>query len=84
VAQLSIEVTTPAASLTLTAPTVSIGGAVPPVGGTDLASLLHAADTALYAAKRAGRNTVRIEVAPPPPAPVPLTGRGDGRPGADR
>jgi diguanylate cyclase (GGDEF)-like protein len=42
--------------------TVSVGGAVPAAPGSDLAALLHAADIALYAAKRASRNTVRVAV----------------------
>ena len=53
--------------------TVSIGGAVFPADGTDLGRLLEVADTAMYAAKRAGRNTVRMglhsvpsAVRPPP------------------
>jgi diguanylate cyclase (GGDEF)-like protein len=40
--------------------TVSIGGASFPADGTDLGQLLEVADTAMYAAKRAGRNTVRM------------------------
>ena len=40
--------------------TVSIGGAVFPVDGGGMTALLEVADSALYAAKRAGRNTVRI------------------------
>jgi diguanylate cyclase (GGDEF)-like protein len=40
--------------------TVSIGGASFPADGADLSQLLEVADTAMYAAKRAGRNTVRM------------------------
>ncbi|OLT21699.1 hypothetical protein BJF78_34135 [Pseudonocardia sp. CNS-139] len=40
--------------------TVSIGGATFPRDGSDLSRLLEVADTAMYAAKRAGRNTVRM------------------------
>ncbi|HLU57264.1 MAG TPA: GGDEF domain-containing protein [Pseudonocardia sp.] len=40
--------------------TVSIGGASYPTDGADLGQLLEVADTAMYAAKRAGRNTVRM------------------------
>lgn len=39
--------------------TISVGVAVFPQDGTDLPSLIDAADSALYAAKRAGRNAVR-------------------------
>ncbi|MEJ8277850.1 GGDEF domain-containing protein [Pseudonocardia spirodelae] len=40
--------------------TVSIGGALFPDDGHDLTGLLEVADSALYAAKRAGRDAVRI------------------------
>jgi diguanylate cyclase (GGDEF)-like protein len=42
--------------------TVSIGGATAPRDGRDLASLLEIADAAMYEAKRAGRNLVRMGV----------------------
>jgi diguanylate cyclase (GGDEF)-like protein len=60
---LRLEVPTRHGELTIAGLTVSVGGAVPAAAGSDLAALLHAADTALYAAKRAGRNTVRVAVA---------------------
>lgn len=40
--------------------TVSVGAAVSPADGTQLDQLLLAADTALFAAKEAGRNKVRV------------------------
>jgi diguanylate cyclase (GGDEF)-like protein len=46
--------------------TVSIGVAVLTSGVNDLTELLAAADAALYRAKRAGRNLVRLAGAPPP------------------
>jgi diguanylate cyclase (GGDEF)-like protein len=53
--------------------TVSIGGATFPGDGVDLAQLLEVADTAMYAAKRAGRNTVRMGLhAVPDRAVAPL------------
>jgi len=43
--------------------TISIGIAVFPEDGPDLGALVDAADSALYAAKRAGRNAVRVHEA---------------------
>jgi diguanylate cyclase (GGDEF)-like protein len=63
VADLRLEVPAPDGTLMVADLSVSIGGAVAGPDGCDLAALLHTADTALYAAKRAGRNTVRIAVA---------------------
>lgn len=53
----------------LTGVTVSIGVAVFPEQGGDPLGVIHAADTALYTAKRSGRNRVEI-------ASTGLTGRG--------
>lgn len=53
---------------------ISIGGATFPVDAGELEALLLAADTALYAAKGAGRNTVRIATAPAVPAARRPTG----------
>jgi diguanylate cyclase (GGDEF)-like protein len=80
VADLRLEVPTLRGPLVVTGLTVSIGGAVASVHGSDLAALLQTADTALYAAKRAGRNTVRTAVASSVPSSVqplsvPLAGR---------
>ena len=41
---------------------MSIGGATTSRDGTDLATLLEIADAAMYEAKRAGRNLVRMGV----------------------
>ncbi|WP_142059982.1 GGDEF domain-containing protein [Pseudonocardia kunmingensis] len=60
VAALRVEVPEMRGGLVVEALTVSIGGATHPADGTDLAQLLEVADTAMYAAKRAGRNTVRM------------------------
>ncbi len=57
---LRVEIPTPDGPLTVSGLTVSIGGAVHPGAGQDLRALLQIADTALYSAKRAGRNTVRM------------------------
>jgi diguanylate cyclase (GGDEF)-like protein len=50
--------------------TVSIGVGASPGDGHELTELMHAADAALYAAKRGGRNQVRRLDAQQPPAPA--------------
>jgi diguanylate cyclase (GGDEF)-like protein len=65
VAALRLEIPTPDGPLTVAGLSVSVGGAVAPAEGVDLHTLLQIADTALYAAKRAGRNVVRLGTAPP-------------------
>jgi diguanylate cyclase (GGDEF)-like protein len=47
--------------------TTSVGLTVTRPGADDLGNMLARADTALYAAKRSGRNCVRIEAAPDDP-----------------
>ncbi|WP_298796734.1 GGDEF domain-containing protein [Pseudonocardia sp. 73-21] len=64
VAALRVEIPTADGPLTIAGLSISVGGAVHPDGVGDLRELLQIADTALYAAKRAGRNTVRMESLP--------------------
>jgi diguanylate cyclase (GGDEF)-like protein len=60
ISTLSVVVSTPHGSLTIAGLSVSVGGAAFPEHGAGLENLMDAADTALYAAKRDGRNAVRI------------------------
>ncbi|MDT7705601.1 MAG: hypothetical protein QOG20_1208, partial [Pseudonocardiales bacterium] len=69
VAALRVELPTPDGPLTIAGLSVSVGVAVQPGAGGELRSLLQIADEALYAAKRAGRNAVRMGAVP---AEVPL------------
>jgi diguanylate cyclase (GGDEF)-like protein len=57
---LRVEIATPDGPLTVDDLSVSIGGATFPQDAGDLDRLLEVADSALYAAKRAGRNAVRV------------------------
>ncbi|MDN5861469.1 MAG: GGDEF domain-containing protein [Pseudonocardia sp.] len=73
VTQLRVEIPTPDGPLTVTDLSASLGGATFPHDGDHLLDILAVADTALYAAKRAGRNAVRM--GPHPAAavePAPL------------
>lgn len=63
VAALEIEVTTPRGSTRIDDLSISVGGALHPGGRADLPGLLRVADRALYSAKRAGRNQVRMSAA---------------------
>ncbi len=65
VTALRVEIPTPDGPLTVAGLTASIGAAVHPIHGEDVSALLQAADAALYVAKRAGRNTVRLAALPP-------------------
>jgi diguanylate cyclase (GGDEF)-like protein len=65
VASLRVEIPTPDGPLSIAGLTVSIGAAVQAGSEGDLRSLLQIADTALYSAKRAGRNMVRIGLSMP-------------------
>lgn len=63
--------------------TVSIGIAAFPEHGASPATLLRSADSALYAAKRGGRNRVQLAEPPPGPGPGPVVGAVPGAgPGA--
>jgi diguanylate cyclase (GGDEF)-like protein len=64
VASLAVGLETPDGPLTVAGLSVSVGAAMRPDGHEDLRTLVHAADTALYAAKRAGRNRVSVGVVP--------------------
>jgi diguanylate cyclase (GGDEF)-like protein len=70
VAGLTVEIPTADGPLTVSGLSVSIGGAVSPTEDVELRSVLQVADTALYAAKRAGRNLVRLGRALPTPPPT--------------
>ncbi|MET0191466.1 MAG: GGDEF domain-containing protein [Pseudonocardia sediminis] len=59
VGEVRVEVSAPDGPRTIEAVTVSVGGAVFPQDGDGLTALVETADSALYAAKRAGRDTVR-------------------------
>lgn len=67
IAEISVEVDTPGGPITLDTITASVGGAVYPPDGEVLTTLVARADKALYAAKRAGRNRVRMVDSGPGP-----------------
>ena len=58
--ELAVEIATPDGPLTVGELSASVGGATFPDDAGDLDRLLEVADSALYAAKRAGRNAVRM------------------------
>jgi diguanylate cyclase (GGDEF)-like protein len=63
--------------------TVSVGGAIYPVHGEQLLGVVAAADAALYAAKRAGRDAVRLAPGLTPPTAPDALGHRRSEP-ADR
>jgi diguanylate cyclase (GGDEF)-like protein len=69
ISTLSVAVSTPNGSLTIAGLSVSVGCAAYPDHGMGLEHVLEAADAALYAAKRDGRNAVRIAATPSVPLP---------------
>ena len=66
IAGLRVEMPTADGPLTVAGLSASVGCALHPDDGADLRTLLQVADTALYAAKRAGRNVVRMGMQLPP------------------
>ena len=70
VESLRVEIHTPDGPLTVSGVSISVGCAVHHGHGTDLGALLEIADAALFEAKRAGRNVVRVSPVPSPPSPV--------------
>ncbi|MHA6795239.1 diguanylate cyclase [Pseudonocardia bannensis] len=60
ISMLTVAVDTPDGALTVSGLGISVGGAVLPPEGATLEQVMKIADASLYAAKRDGRNTVRI------------------------
>ncbi|MFC4947208.1 GGDEF domain-containing protein [Pseudonocardia sp. GCM10023141] len=60
ISRLGVEIATPDGPLTIGGLSISIGGAIFPGDGSVVQDLVAVADSALYAAKRDGRNTVRL------------------------
>jgi diguanylate cyclase (GGDEF)-like protein len=84
VADLRVEIPTPDGPLTVRGLSVSVGCAVMPDGGAELRDLLEVADRALYAAKHAGRNAVRMGTTSiGRPALLPVNARADGADAAE-
>jgi len=60
IATLTVAIDAPDGSLTIDGLSTSVGGATYPTDGANLEQVMRAADNALYAVKRNGRNAVRI------------------------
>lgn len=71
IAMLTVAIDTPDGSLTIDGLSASVGGASYPSEGVNLEQVMKAADNALYAAKRNGRNAVHISAMATPPATAP-------------
>lgn len=80
---LRVAIATPDGPLTVDDLSVSIGGATFPHDAGDLDRLLEVADSALYAAKRAGRNAVRVGLHLHPAQQIPAAQPPPGRSSAD-
>jgi len=72
IAGLDVVVDTADGVLTVNGLSISVGGAAFPADGAALEQVMRVADASLYAAKRAGRNLVRI--AGPAEIPTPRSG----------
>jgi PleD family two-component response regulator len=75
-----VPIDTPDGTMTINRLSVSVGCAAVPADGTTLDEVLKVADTALYAAKRGGRNLVRVAGAAEVPAPRSPGQAGAGAP----
>jgi diguanylate cyclase (GGDEF)-like protein len=65
---LDVAVDTPGFASTVTGLSISVGGAAVPADGTTLEQVMKVADASLYAAKRGGRNAVRVAATAAVPA----------------
>ena len=80
VERLTVDMPTPDGPLTIRNLSISVGGVFHVARTSTLQQVLGAADAALYAAKREGRNLVRFRPPGAVPGPTPPPVRGGGRP----